>query len=159
MLWSQLNPINSRCTTGCTRALSVVVFGGSMCGGLINADVAWFGGLWTEYYDIQGLVHLNLTSMGFCSIADFLLPRANNLILFMSIQPARNLLGKFVRHWWRHKRSTVKKAKICAQLPSYRLYFRTTKQYQFDISPWLHQHANVSCHRVRKGFDRLTYTL
>ena len=47
---------------------------------------------------IQGLVHLNLTSMGFCCITDLLLPRANNLILFMNIQPARNPLGKFVEH-------------------------------------------------------------
>ena len=47
---------------------------------------------------VQGLVHLNLTSMGFCCITDLLLPRANNLILFMSIQPARNPLGKFVEH-------------------------------------------------------------
>ena len=46
---------------------------------------------------IQGLVHMKLTSMGFSCIADFLLPRTNNLILVRSIQPARNLLGKFVR--------------------------------------------------------------
>ena len=71
-----------------------------------------------SYLHVQGLVHLNLTSMGFCCITDLLLPRANNFILFMSIQPARNPLGKFVEHWWRHKRSTVKQAKICSQLPS-----------------------------------------
>ena len=86
-------------------------------------------------------------------------PRANNLILFMSIQPARNPLGKFVGHWWRHKRSTVKQAEICSQLPSYWLYFWTTKHYKFDTLPWLHRHVNVSCHRVTKGFDHLTYTM
>ena len=71
---------------------------------------------------------------GYCT-AYLLLPRTNNLILFMSIQRARDPLGKFVRHWWRHKRSTVKQAKICSQLPSYWVYFWTTKRYKFDISP------------------------
>ena len=47
--------------------------------------------------ELQGLVHMKLTSKGFHCITDLLLPRTNNLILFMSIQPARNLLGKFVR--------------------------------------------------------------
>ena len=63
--------------------------------------------------NIQGLVHMKLTSMCFSCIADLLLPRTNNLILFRNIQPARNPLGKFVRRWWRHKRSTVKQAKVC----------------------------------------------
>ena len=61
---------------------------------------------------VQGLVHLKLTSKGLCCSAGLWRPRINNLILCMNIQPARTSLGKFVKRWWRHKRSTVKQAKI-----------------------------------------------
>ena len=83
-----------------------------------------------EIIEIQGLVHMKLTSMGFSCITDLLLPRTNNLILFRNIQPARNPLGKFVIRWWRHKRSTIKQAKICSKLPTYWPYFLDDKAIQ-----------------------------
>ena len=52
----------------------------------------------TNIETIKGLVHMKLTSVGFGCAADLLLPRTNNLILFMSIQRVRNPLGKFIRH-------------------------------------------------------------
>ena len=83
--------------------------------------------------NIEGLVHMNLASKGFCISTDLSSPRTDNLFLCMNIPSAINLLGKFVKRWWRHKRSTVKQAKIFSQLLSCRLYFRTTKQHKFDI--------------------------